>query len=330
VSTPTAGDHPDPMALADLMAETLPEAEARTLRAHVAGCPHCSGLITDAEGVRPLLLAAEQAAGPARMPADAAARLEARLVREWALADAVPADPLPHPLPHPSDRPARIAPAGGRRPHRPTRGPQRTRRQAREEERDEARPHRTRRWLAIAAGVVLVAGIGGLAIRQAGSPGAGTASSAEAGGTAAPAAPEATTPVLATGTDYTKAALGAQVKALVSRSETAFDAQVRAGQKAPSGQAPGPTAAASPPVNSAQAAAAGNQSLRDPAALQACLQAIDAAGVRPLAVDLARYQGREAAILVLPGRDGGYEVWAVARDCRPGADGTLYFAAIRP
>ena len=30
-------------------------------------------------------------------------------------------------------------------------------------------------------------------------------------------------------------------------------------------------------------------------------------------------------MIVLPGRNGGQEIWAVARDCRPGADGTMYY-----
>jgi hypothetical protein len=320
VTIPTAGGHPDADALADFAAEVLPAWRAEELEAHVRTCPHCTGLLAEAERVRGLLRAVD----PGPMPADVAARLDAAVTAEWArrTPGSDEADAWP-----PRRVPAR--PSGSGRPlSRPVRSTQRTRRQVREEERDDARPGRSRRWLALAAGVIVVAGLGGLAARELGtgpSTSSGGASAESAGGTAA--TPASTTPILATGTDYGPDTLDAQVKALLATSRKASLAQAApraADQSADASGGKSPTPLASP----SGALRAGEQSLRDPAALQGCLKAIDAAGVRPLAVDLATYQGRAAAILVLPGREGGYEVWAVARDCRPGADGTLHFAAV--
>jgi hypothetical protein len=70
--------------------------------------------------------------------------------------------------------------------------------------------------------------------------------------------------------------------------------------------------------------------LRSPEALQECLNAIGAAKVQPVAVDLARYAGREAAIIVLPVEGGGYDVWVVARDCRAESDGTIDVVPVKP
>ena len=78
-------------------------------------------------------------------------------------------------------------------------------------------------------------------------------------------------------------------------------------------------------------AVTGNTSLADPKALAECLTALDApAGSRPLAVDLASFQGQEAAIIVLPAREQGYEVWAVARTCSAADDGTISYQVVKP
>jgi hypothetical protein len=46
-------------------------------------------------------------------------------------------------------------------------------------------------------------------------------------------------------------------------------------------------------------------------------------------VDLATYEGREAAILLLTAADGrGHEVWAVERSCAPGAEGALKYTRL--
>jgi hypothetical protein len=322
VSIPTTGGHPDADVLADLAADVLPAPRAEELEAHVRTCAQCSGLLAEAERVRGLLRAVD----PGPMPAAVAARLDAAVAAEWARQA-----PETTATAEADDWPLRTAPARppgtGRPLSRPARSTQRTRRQVREEERDDARPDRSRRWLALAAGVIVVAGLGGLVVREVGGGGPTTATENSSAGSAggAAAAPASTTPILATGTDYAPNSLDAQVKALLAKSRVAALAKPEPRAADQSAATPG----ASPePLRSAPSPA-GGQSLRDPAALQGCLKAIDAAGVRPIAVDLATYQGREAAILVLPGRDGGYEVWAVARDCRPGADGTLHFAAVR-
>jgi hypothetical protein len=60
----------------------------------------------------------------------------------------------------------------------------------------------------------------------------------------------------------------------------------------------------------------------NPQRLAACLTALGASPDAVVAVDLARYQGREAAILVLRA-ESGYEVWVVERTCHTGDEGAL-------
>ena len=51
--------------------------------------------------------------------------------------------------------------------------------------------------------------------------------------------------------------------------------------------------------------------------------------MRPLLVDLATYNGKPAAILVLPSATHGRELWVVSRTCAPnGKDGTVLFKAL--
>ena len=51
---------------------------------------------------------------------------------------------------------------------------------------------------------------------------------------------------------------------------------------------------------------------------------------RAIAVALAPYAAREAAVIVLQQPDGSYAVWVVARTCRPGADGTIAERTVTP
>jgi hypothetical protein len=212
--------------------------------------------------------------------------------------------------------------ARGPRLNRSSRGPSRSRRDLRQEVRD-VKVGRRGTVLAAAAGTVVLIGLGGFVVvglfanREA-EPVYSSASSLEA----APQTPAAGggngPPVLMTGTDYSEDALARQANVLINQ-VSRVPGQQRSGLSAASGEESGGsgTAGADTGID------AGNQSLRDTATLNGCLAALKADGRRPVAVDLARFNGRDAAIIVLNGVNGGYEVWAVARDCRPGADGTI-------
>jgi hypothetical protein len=167
--------------------------------------------------------------------------------------------------------------------------------------------------------------------------------------------------VFSTGTDYTTKDLATKALALTGAAATKRANAPAAGapQNDTSSVAGGASAAAAPAAPSASPAVpvpapsgaqtlaalgstaasaeartsakvTGNTTLTDPAALQACLATLGVKNAQPLAVDLASYQGRDAAIIVLAARDGGYEVWAVERTCAPGNGGQLDYKAVPP
>jgi hypothetical protein len=187
--------------------------------------------------------------------------------------------------------------------------------------------------LAAAAGVVVLLGLGGyVVVALLGDRGAGQATSAASSVEAAPKARSGGEaggpPVLTSGTNYTRESLARQATALVGRVNQVPTRQQRtAAALAPGGAGTdaGSTSTAAPGPSGASAADAGKDALRDPTTLNGCLAALEAGGRRPVAVDLARFDGRDAAIIVLNGTNGGYEVWAVERGCRPGADGTITY-----
>ncbi|MGN6301072.1 MAG: hypothetical protein ACTHN8_08280 [Angustibacter sp.] len=164
-----------------------------------------------------------------------------------------------------------------------------------------ARERRHRGWLAVAAAVVLL-GAGGAVLSQVvpGSQDAGEATAGaalrESPGKQA-AAPDTALRATASGTDYTADRLAAQVD------------QVLAARTASAAAPTGP--------------------LATPAGVAACLSAIGAPRATPLLVDVARYQGAPAAVVVLPASGGGHEIWVVSTTCSPGKDGTRYFTRSR-
>ncbi len=359
--TRVSGQHPDRDLLADLAAAVLPEEQAQALEEHVRSCSDCTKVLADAERVRSLLLAHD----PGPMPDDVWARLESAIMAAADLpADGVHAVPdgvhpamAIEPIPEVVRRPARQGVTGSWtetdlvpiRPHtprgsrlgRPSRNSLRTRRQVREETQS-ARPSRRSVLLAVAAAIVVVAGAGVVVIPRL-LPGGGSAGTSVAGyesagggrvsGAAAPAVPALG--VLATGHDYTKATIVAQVRGLLGSSLARGDASsstpAASSGAVGSGVAPKDTAQLPTPARASVPQAQASGGLTDPAVLAQCLKQLDTQGPA-LAVDLARWQGQEAAVIVVPSQSGtgGYEVWVVARSCRAGADGTLYWASISP
>jgi hypothetical protein len=241
-----------------------------------------------------------------------------------------------------------------RRLRRAATGPARPRRQSIDEQRSAERAGRVGRVLLAAAAAVVFVAAGGFAVRllDDGITGGATAissgdsgDSGAGGGESAASAPEAAQDsaesgkaystaagvvVLATGTDYTDAALVAQTRVLVAAASAPL---------AGSGQGDGAATASPAPPTTPQAATgadqrvrqfSGNQTLLTPAALDGCLRELDATRDEVVAIDLARYQGRESAVIVLRGTGGKLDVWIVARDCKPGADGTLKYVAVTP
>ena len=333
-------NHPDPDTLADLAADVLPSDLARAVESHVMGCAHCGALLDGAERVRTLLLSAD----PGPMPDQLWTRLEQALLAEAAAA-AGPGTGVQGRVSGNTTGIMRRLPGGqtglqetvaggpaersGERTqvlHRPGRIPQPTRRQTRRNNRGPERtdaPSRGARLpmvLVAAAALIAVATVGTLLVRN-------MHNNADPGTTAAADLSEAKereavvslTRTSASGTDYTAPKLDQQVNALISKPPKALSAQ-------PQPQAPGETKAAA----GVGGGVSGNAALADRKALAECLTALDVpAGTRPLAVDLGSFEGQEAAIIVLPARERGYEVWAVARTCNKNDDGTIYYQVVK-
>jgi hypothetical protein len=161
--------------------------------------------------------------------------------------------------------------------------------------------HRRRPLLAVAAAAVLLAG-GGFGLSRL-VPHTGGADSTAAGAAMSDSGRKEAVPSqdlhsTASGTSYSRARLAAQVQQVLSAAPTA-------GLSAPQG----PLATAS--------------------GIAECLAAIGAPRVTPLLVDVARFEGHPAAVIVLPTDGGGREIWVVAPTCRPGADGTTFFTRVR-
>jgi hypothetical protein len=353
--------HPDDDLLADLVADVLPTDQARVIESHVMHCQECTSLLADAEHVRGLLVRSD----PGPIPGDLLSRLESALQFEaqghgapqtgvipagapvgpepvqvpnaWADTETIDAfrsgpgqqPEAETPFPLEATVPAGMTtsgaaagrrggpPGGGRlsRLHRPARGPSRSRRDMRQEVRD-VRSGRRGTMLAAVAGVVIVLALAGFAVKGfITSSGSGTDAAGAAAGESALTGTGSGSRVVTTGTAYTETGLPDQVHALM--------AEVAEGGTGPDGSGDAPAA-----TRSVAAPGSGNLGLRDPEQLKGCLTALNAGPVQPVAIDLATYEGQEAAIIVLVGDDGGYEVWVVARTCQAGADGTIKFAQI--
>jgi hypothetical protein len=340
--------HPDDDLLADLAAQVLPDDVAARVQAHVTGCGRCTDLLADAEGIRVLLRDDD----PGPIPQDVAARIEAALsgLRLTGTTGTAAGDDAPHPA------------DGGRVGA--------TQLHARRSRPRPGRVGRGLLAAAAAVAMLGAGGVALRAAELGpfgDSPGTASATSGdtwvttkqEGGAAAGSGGPsEPAPPVVATRTEYTQAALTGQTRRLVASAQSrsaapgaAQDDTAEGTGDEGSGSTPTPPVAPSAPPSDLPSgpgadteadreadtegrrlttSPSGDQSLRSPAALRACLSALGAPTAQPVTVDLARYEGRDAAVLVLPGAAGAYDVWVVARDCRPGAVGTLEHVTVTP
>jgi hypothetical protein len=294
--------HVDPETLAAFREELLPRRKAGQVAAHLAGCPQCAGLDAQLAGLPALL--AHAPAPP--MPDALTARIEAALAAEAAARSArapagVPATEAATGADAPLAGPGSAGPRGGRsgRWRRPV------------------APGRSRLALRIAvaaAAVVVVAG-GGYGVSRLLSGAAplatGSAPSAGGNGAAAPRAPGGVSagaehaaagnsgskdkmpmpgpggyPVVASGTDYRASLLKTQVKATLNRVRGAA-----------------PTASA--------AAASRSPAFR---LASSCLAGVTG-GQRPRLVDVARYEGRPATVVVVPAGTRALQALVFAGHC---------------
>ncbi len=262
--------------------------------AHLAGCSRCRALNEDLADVTTLLATVR----PPPMPEHLAARIQTALATEAANRVTAPA----------GNQREQAAPGPGWRPHLPHLGSRVA----------------LGTLAAAAALVLLVGGIYDIALRGGGSPtSSGSAASEPAArpagqsagnGVMAPAAPvfgpvlryrhagrqQSVTPIT-TDTDFTPATLSSQATAAVTRYGSAL---THAGPNA------GPASPEAAPGK--RAAAFGNIAL---SALEGCVNRM-AAGELVLLVDVARYRGAPATIIVTElAVTGPRQIWVVGRDC---------------
>ncbi len=293
------GAHPSPEevdALLDIPGGTPDDVGQHAVATHLAGCGTCQEVAESLREVRRLLRDEGRRTPPP--PADLGRRLATALARASAERDGTVV-------------PLRVEHASGERGTR-----------------------NVPRWVSVAAVLTVLGGSAVAATQLMGqgstpmvaSGGADSSAEAGAGGGAAAAA----SPV-STGTDYQRAELATQVGDLVEGVGT-VPLQQASPARGDEG-AGAPEAAAedfgAQPVLPGSALPDADEPLVDPSGLQGCLEAIGAAGTVPLAVDLASFEGQDAAVIVLPGATAQQvEVWVVARDCRPGAEGLLEFQRV--
>ncbi len=175
-----------------------------------------------------------------------------------------------------------------------------------------------------------------------GGGGRGTAASSSGDLERAPGSvPPAALAVTRSGTTYDQDRLESQVTQLVAARTTATrrieDNAVSGSQVSASpsptvshsdGQTPSPTGPASTDSNYTRPVGVVPLAT-DPAAAQACLADLDASNVVPLAIDIGVWQGRPAAVIVLPLDDPALaEVWVINPKCdMSGSAYPVYFVA---
>ncbi len=289
MSTAGPGPHPTPEELDELAgAPSAPsppsESTESTVSAHVAACPTCRATLAGVRAVRERLRAEGAVTPP--VPADVQRRVADALERESAFRS-VPSAATPLP--------------SGTRSRVPARPP---------------------RWLAAAAALIVLGGAAVTATQLLDPPAEQAASTqaegqpepqqggddaadggAQSGGPTPSRGPQvlgdagALVVPVATGTDYTPARLAAQVDALLAGAGTGA-----AG------------------VDGAPRVDAAAPGLGRAADLAACLRALGDDATAPLAVDLARWQGQAAAVVVAPlaGAGPDVQVFVVGRGCGDG------------
>jgi hypothetical protein len=292
----THGPHVTTDVLADLQAGLLHDRAERAAREHLAECPECQADLEVLAAI-PDRLAAAGSVEP--IPADVASRLDAAL----AAAASAPADVAATPTIVPS--------LGATAAHR----------------RERSGP-RGLRLLQAAAAIVVVLGLGALAVSaiNGGSEGGGASTAGGATSDRAAAAPRsAAVPVTASGRNWTPTTLAAAAPALASGTFgpalSLYDsARKTAASTTPSGTA---TDVPTPAEGLESGSAAGPAArLSDPSALRTCVTNLNDGDqtLQPLAVDLAQWQGQPAAVLVFPtvGDPTSLDVYVVAPDCPTG------------
>jgi Putative zinc-finger len=283
--TPQASPPPhlDVDLLADLQEGLLDPERAAVATAHLAGCPDCRATRDALDGVRDLLRG--DAGEVEAAPEDVVRRLDAAL--------ATASRPL--------TASATVTPLTS----------------------SVRQPWRTH-LLQAAAIFVLVALVGGLgygglrALNHRGSAASDTAASASGGNRGTEKSAAGAYKITSSGRDYTQASLRAAVPELLAGTMGAHSGSTEAGTSPPSPAASAPSDSVSGSTPSPLAA--NPQRLRNGVALSACVANLAGGPVTPLAVDVGRFEGKPATIIVLPDPDDPsfVDVYAVSPDCAKG------------